>query len=101
MLNANDPHEAGRPVVNALQAEDHNRTGDKAQGFAPLFHPRTRDDALHTANELNAAAVRLRTAALEHPGTIGHSLDRLAGHYAGRARDWFSRADGYPSEARA
>lgn len=69
----------------------------KSQGHAPLFHPRTRDDALHTANELNAAAKRCRAAAREHPGSTGLTLDRLAGHYASMAADWFGRADALPS----
>lgn len=69
----------------------------KLKSPAPLFHPRTRDDALHTANELNAAAVRCRAAAREHPGATGLTLDRLAGHYAGMAAEWFGRADAMPS----
>lgn len=70
-------------------------------GAAPLFNPRTRSDALNTAQQLNAAALRCRTEARQHPGSTGLTLDRLAGHYAGMARDWFARADGYPAEARA
>ena len=69
----------------------------KLKSPAPLFNPRTRDDALHTANELNAAALRCRAAAREHPGSTGLTLDRLAGHYAGMAADWFGRADTLPS----
>lgn len=101
MTERKRPAEAGRPVVIASQAIDHNRTGTKTQGIAPLFNPRTRDDALYTANELNAAAVRCRAAARQHPGATGLTLDRLAGHYAGMARDWFARADGFPREVRA
>lgn len=75
----------------------------KPQGFstAPLFNPRTREQALHTAQELNNAALRCRAQARTHPGPTGLSLHRLAGHYAGMARDWFGRAEGYPPEARA
>ena len=71
----------------------------KAQGSsaAPLFNPRTRADALNTAQQLNAAAVRCRKAARTHPGSTGLTLDRLAGHYAGMARDWFARAEAFPS----
>jgi hypothetical protein len=74
---------------------------NKPQGHCPLFNPRTREQALHTAQELNAAAQRCKTEARSHPGATGLTLDRLAGHYAGMARDWFGRADGFPSEARA
>ena len=67
----------------------------------PLFNPRTREQALCTAHELNAAAVRCRAAARTHPGTTGLALNRLAGHYAGMARDWFGRADTYPQGGHA
>lgn len=73
----------------------------QGRGSVPLFNARTRDDALHTANELNAAAKRCRLAAREHPGATGQTLDRLAGHYAGMARDWFGRAESLPSFAGA
>lgn len=101
MADSKRPAEAGRPVVIALQAYHPNRTGEKTQGSAPLFNPRTREQALCTAHELNAAAVRCRAAARTHPGTTGLALNRLAGHYAGMARDWFGRADTYPQGGHA
>lgn len=68
-------------------------------GAAPLFHPRTRTDALHTAQELNDAAQRCRVAARSHPGATGLTLDRLAVHYAGLAARFFSQADALPDMA--
>ena len=89
---------AGRSVVDCFAGTDQPSARARSnQGFCPLFHPRTRADALHTANELNAAALRCRAAAREHPGSTGLTLDRLAGHYAGMAADWFGRADSLPS----
>lgn len=103
MADSKRPAEAGRPVVIALQASDFNRTHSKTQGgnVCPLFTPRTREQALHTAHELNDAAVRCRDAARTHPGATGVTLNRLAGHYAGMARDWFGRADAYPQGGHA
>lgn len=89
---------AGRSVVDCFAGTDKLSAKTRPnQGSAPLFNPRTRDDALHTANELNAAARRCRAAAREHPGSTGITLDRLASHYAGMAADWFGRADSLPS----
>lgn len=103
MAHSKRPAEAGRPVVDALQASNPNRTGQKVQGggVCPLFTPRTREQALHTAHELNGAAMRCRAAARTHPGATGLTLNRLAGHYAGMARDWFGRADSYPQGGHA
>ena len=103
MADSKRPAVAGRPVVIALQASDFNRTHSKTQAdrACPLFNPRTREQALCTAHELNAAAVRCRAAARTHPGTTGLALNRLAGHYAGMARDWFGRADTYPQGGHA
>ena len=95
----------GLPVsVISFGGKDHRQdspSAPKSQGSCPLFNPRTREQALFTAQELNAAALRCRTEARSHPGTTGLTLDRLAGHYAGMARDWFARADSYPAEVRA
>lgn len=68
-------------------------------GSAPLFHPRTRADALRTAQELNDAAGRCRVAARSHPGATGLTLDRLAVHYAGLAARFFTQADALPEMA--
>ena len=90
--------------VISFGGKDHTKrspSDPKPQGSCPLFNPRTREQALFTAQELNAAALRCRTEARSHPGSTGITLDRLAGHYAGMARDWFARADGFPREARA
>lgn len=92
---------AGLPIV-LLSGEDRtvrSETHSKTQGSrtALLFNPRTRDGAIHTANELNAAASRCRKEARLHPGATGATLDKLAGHYAGMARDWFFRAETLPA----
>ena len=93
---------AGRSVVDCFAGNDQpSATTRSNQASCPLFNPRTRADALHTAQELNAAAARCRTEARSHPGSTGLTLDRLASHYAGMARAWFARADGFPREARA
>lgn len=68
-------------------------------GSAPLFHPRTRSDALRAAQELNDAATRCRRAARTHPGATGLTLDRLAVHYAGLAARFFTQADALPEMA--
>lgn len=99
---ATAPSGTGLPNIVQLggfEREQNSREDSQTQGSgsAPLFNARTRDDALHTANELNAAALRCRIAAREHPGATGLTLDRLAVHYAGMARDWFGRADTLPS----
>lgn len=103
MTNEERPAEvAGRLVGDCFAGKSNTkRPAPKNQGSCPLFNPRTREQALFTAQELNAAAVRCRTEARSHPGSTGLTLDRLAGHYAGMARDWFARADGFPTEARA
>lgn len=95
---------AGRSVVDCFAGNgkpSDKQLRNQGTGAAPLFNPRTRADALNTAQQLNAAALRCRTEARSHPGATGLTLDRLAGHYAGMARDWFARADSYPSEVRA
>lgn len=99
---------SGTGLPNIVQLGGFERTQNsrdtrrvQGSGSVPLFNARTRDDALHTANELNAAAKRCRLAAREHPGATGQTLDRLAVHYAGMARDWFGRADSLPSFAGA
>lgn len=93
---------AGSPKnvqLGGFERTEANPHGEKSQGptACPLFNPRTRDDALRTANELNEAALRCRNAARIHPGATGLTLDRLAGHYARMAADWFSRADALPA----
>lgn len=92
---------AGLPNIVQLggfERVNNNRDAQRVQGSgsAPLFRARTRGDALHTANEFNAAARRCRDAAREHPGATGLTLDRLAVHYARQAREWFGRADALP-----
>lgn len=99
---ATAPSGTGLPNIVQLGGFERGQNSREAgqtqgRGSVPLFNARTRDDALHTANELNAAAMRCRAAAREHPGATGLTLDRLAGHYAGMARDWFGRADALPS----
>lgn len=93
----------GLPNIVQLGGFEHRQDSPsvgKSQGSCPLFNPRTREQALHTAQELNAAAQRCKVEARSHPGSTGITLNRLAGHYAGMARDWFARADGFPTEAR-
>ena len=68
----------------------------KLKAPAPLFNPRTRADALHTAHELNAAALRFRAEALAQPDD-GAVLHRVAALYARQAADWFGRADSLPA----
>lgn len=62
-----------------------------------LFNPVTRADALHTAEECNAAAARLRRAAMAEPKSTALSLDRLAARYAGLAATYFRQADHLPA----
>lgn len=85
--------------VKQTRGRDQDNRGKQrvqGSGSAPLFRARTRDDALHTANEFNAAARRCRDAAREHPGATGLTLDRLAVHYTRQAREWFGRAETLP-----
>lgn len=96
----------GTGLPNVVQLGGFERTKDSPElrsvqgtGSAPLFHPRTRSDALRAAQELNDAASRCRTAARTHPGATGLTLDRLAVHYAGLAARFFTQADALPEMA--
>jgi len=91
---------AGLSVVHLSGEDKEQRSGSRTEtqgtGSCPLFNPKTRDAALHTANELNAAAVRHRQSALTNPDA-GAVLHRVAALYAQQAADWFRRADTLPS----
>ena len=77
MLNANDPHEAGRPVVKCLQADDLNWTGAEPQVLSAWDASRLFEQA---------SSVRARDG-LQMRGAERFIALALASTYALAARD--------------
>lgn len=89
---------AGRSVV-VLAGKAH-RSGNPAPAQdarrVPLLRPTTREQARHTAQAFSEAAGRCKREAVNHNGTTGQALVRLAAHYARQSALWFGRADTLP-----